>query len=187
MHNAILTILKAHYEAPFPSACMDAKRAVEALYPTLQGCQADADCEYSIASSGGENAYYIPISAADVQAQVYLIPTRTQFLVRPMVVANTKSFDDTTNATNLTAAYELAQKTCTTEDAKLWNSGKVEDQVELNYNGVLPTCVQNMCMAHSDAPAATTPAAPTETTPTVTAPAAPVTTTPAMPQATAAN
>lgn len=100
LHNAIVGLAKKYYALPFPDACKDAARAVEALYVEVQGCQQDSDCVYV------NNNSYGPVVPGSEQ----WIATDSCELVKPILTANNSLIGN--QAGRIIEAYNAAYAAC---------------------------------------------------------------------------
>jgi hypothetical protein len=105
LHKAIRELAKANYPLPFPSECVAAIDALEALYPAIQQCQRNEDCEYADIS-------YNPIPAG----QKAFVAVQDCSRINPIVAANKALLVD--NQAKLLQARDHARKVCGPELAR---------------------------------------------------------------------
>ena len=132
LHKAIRELAKANYPLPFPNDCVAAIDAIEGLYPAVQSCARNEDCEYS-------DIEFSPIPAG----QKAFVVTQDCSRINPLVAANKAALLE--NQNRLLAARDQARKVCDQRLARAQCGGVRGIQADR----VPAICKENVCQARS--------------------------------------
>jgi hypothetical protein len=130
LRTAVIAAATDHYALPFPSACLTAASAVQALYSGLGQCSQDSDCTYVDPSD------YSAIPA-DQSMNVFVDNCS---VIQSLPVANTAAL--AAHATALNAALLNAQTTCGADN--ILRSG-CTGQVFFNSATAPAACIHGAC------------------------------------------
>lgn len=124
LHDDIWSLASKYYALPFPDACANAANSLEALYPALQKCSADADCTYV-------GLDFEPIAP---DANLY-VSNQSGTKAQPLIVANLKALNSAQS--QLQAASDSAASSC--DGSEMYATGGFYP------GGVAPVCTHGAC------------------------------------------
>jgi hypothetical protein len=130
VHKAIRDLAKSYYHLPFGNDCADAAAKVEALYPALQGCNADTDCVYV---NNDRNWSVVAPRSGE-----YIFTERCE-VVSPLTVANKSTILN--GAAQIIDAYNATFTACGAQFRRA--DCRPVQQAAV----VAPVCVQNRCQS----------------------------------------
>jgi len=129
LRTAVIAAANNHYALPFPSACLEAANAVQALYSGLSACSQDSDCTYV-----DQNYNAIPSTNSET---VYIDSCS---VVQSLPVANANALQAQSAA--LQAALLNAQTTCGADN--IIRNG-CTSPTSFNSMSAAPACVSGVC------------------------------------------
>jgi hypothetical protein len=128
LHDLVVAAASNYYALPFPSACLNAANAVQAMYSGLSACTQDSDCTYLDQNYGAIDATATQTVYVDSCSVVQALP-----------VANTNAVQ--ANLSALQTALATAQSTC---GGNIVRSG-CTNTVTFSSSQGAPACIQGAC------------------------------------------
>lgn len=128
IHDAVRKLASKYYALPFPDACLDGVTTVQALYTSLQSCNADADCTYV------DNSFNaLPSSSTE------FVITDDCTMVHPLTVANAASL--ASNQSKLIDSWNELRTSC----GDKFQRQECAQQAGFQPNNQSPICSQGTC------------------------------------------